>query len=309
MARPALNQDIIIKRFRAKHGDFYDYSLVVYRHIHQDVTIICPFHGEFHQKPYNHCKAGCRQCAKDTEIARRGWSLDRFLDSASSIHGSRYCYGNTVYKGLKFKVEIKCRDHGIFWQEANSHLSGAGCPQCDKSKKLDTATFVERAVKIHNGLYSYEKVDYQGLYKKVIITCKIHGDFLQAPTNHLAGNRCNKCASGKFVMENEWLDHMNIPDDGHSRQVRIELASGRYVVVDGIDHTTSTIYEFLGDRWHGNPRIYEPDDVNPVNKKTYAQLYALTCNRRLQLEALGYSVVEMWEQDWKLIKNQLLVCT
>ena len=31
---------------------------------------------------------------------------------------------------------------------------------------------------------------------------------------------------------------------------------------------TNTIFEYHGDFWHGNPKIYKPDDMNNVSKRT-----------------------------------------
>ena len=38
------------------------------------------------------------------------------------------------YVNKKTKVCIICPKHGEFWQEANSHLRGVGCPFCNESK-------------------------------------------------------------------------------------------------------------------------------------------------------------------------------
>lgn len=58
---------------------------------------------------------------------------------------------------------------------------------------LNTEKFIIKAVLKHNALYSYEKSIYTGCFNKVIITCKIHGDFEQTPGSHLYGCGCPKC--------------------------------------------------------------------------------------------------------------------
>ena len=42
----------------------------------------------------------------------------------------------------------------------------------------------------------------------------------------------------------------------------------RQISVDGYDHTTNTIYEFLGDYYHGNPNLYKSNEYNKINHKT-----------------------------------------
>lgn len=59
--------------------------------------------------------------------------------------------------------------------------------------KHTTQSFIARAKEVHGNKYNYDKVDYQGYYTKVIITCPIHGEFLQTPGNHLEGRGCKKC--------------------------------------------------------------------------------------------------------------------
>jgi hypothetical protein len=54
--------------------------------------------------------------------------------------------------------------------------------------------FLEKANKIHNGFYSYNKSKYINARNKITITCPVHGDFEQLPYNHLIGKGCNKCS-------------------------------------------------------------------------------------------------------------------
>ena len=49
--------------FRQVHGDFYDYSKVIYINSCTKVIIICPVHGEFEQTPNSHLSGqGCPEC-------------------------------------------------------------------------------------------------------------------------------------------------------------------------------------------------------------------------------------------------------
>ena len=57
------SQEQFINEARAIHGDKYDYSKVVYDGADKKVTIICPKHGEFHQKAIVHLMGcGCPKC-------------------------------------------------------------------------------------------------------------------------------------------------------------------------------------------------------------------------------------------------------
>lgn len=53
----------VIDKFKKVHGNKYNYSKVEYINSGKEVCIICPTHGEFFQKPYNHWKGyGCPKC-------------------------------------------------------------------------------------------------------------------------------------------------------------------------------------------------------------------------------------------------------
>jgi hypothetical protein len=52
-----------LKKARAKHGERYDYSQVFYDFAKTPVTIVCPYHGVFHQTPDSHLRgSGCSGC-------------------------------------------------------------------------------------------------------------------------------------------------------------------------------------------------------------------------------------------------------
>lgn len=60
----ALNQEELIIKANKLHNNKYDYSKFVYVNAHRKVTITCPVHGDFKQKPRDHInnKHGCPKC-------------------------------------------------------------------------------------------------------------------------------------------------------------------------------------------------------------------------------------------------------
>jgi hypothetical protein len=77
-------------------------------------------------------------------------------------------------------------------------------------------------------------------------------------------------------------------------------------LVDGYDPETKTIYEFLGNYWHGNPKLFSPNGVNICNQKTFGELYQDTFDRLHRLKLFGYKIKYVWEQEWdKFIKKKL----
>lgn len=59
--------------------------------------------------------------------------------------------------------------------------------------KLNLDIVIERSKKVHGEKYSYNKSVFKDVDTKMIITCPIHGDFEQAPKNHMRGQGCPKC--------------------------------------------------------------------------------------------------------------------
>ena len=90
------------------------------------------------------------------------------------------------------------------------------------------------------------------------------------------------------LKEKEWLDSLGITE----RQYPIANYK-----VDGYDPETNTVYEFLGDYWHGNPEVYDPDDYNKSCSKTFGQLFDETNIRLEHIKSLGYNIITKWEND------------
>jgi hypothetical protein len=138
---------------------------------------------------------------------------ETFIKKAKEIHGSKYDYSKVEYKNAKTKVIIICSIHGEFEQQPGSHVSNTqprGCAECGKkSKKNTTEKFIEESIKVHGDKYDYSKVNYIKNSEDVIIICKIHGEFLQQPNNHIAGSGCKKCTKPKMTKD-EFLEKIEL---------------------------------------------------------------------------------------------------
>lgn len=79
--------------------------------------------------------------------------------------------------------------------------------EAEKMRVIDTDSFIERAKQLHKDTYDYSKTVYTDSKSNVIITCKVHGDFEQNPTNHYTKSGCPKCAkSGYKYSQEEVID-------------------------------------------------------------------------------------------------------
>ena len=191
----------VISRFKAVHGDKYDYSNVVYTKMVNKVEIICPEHGSFYQTPHGHLKGqGCGKCGIASRAKKRTSTSDKFIKKAKEIHGEKYDYSKVEYVNSQIKVVIICPVHGEFYQKPNSHLNGEGCIECARDGfrekfAMSKDEFIKRSQEIHNDKYDYSKVEYVNNNTKVCIICPEHGEFYQIPMSHLKGNRCPECGN------------------------------------------------------------------------------------------------------------------
>ena len=131
------------------------------------------------------------------------------IDRSNEVHKYKYIYDKMDYVNAKTKVCIICPEHGEFWQTINKHLQGQGCPKCAGNQALTTETFIEKARQVHGNEYIYDKTVYKNNKSKVIVTCKIHGDFKVNAGNHLKGCKCPKCVGGIQYTKEEFIERAN----------------------------------------------------------------------------------------------------
>jgi len=125
-----LTKDQFIEKSQTHHGIRYDYTHTHYQSTRIKVTIICPEHGPFRQRPDDHMAGrGCPGCSGNARIA----SSD-FIRKAHKVHSGKYSYSHSKPTGNRSKVTIVCPKHGKFKQSVEGHLAGHGCPRCLTSR-------------------------------------------------------------------------------------------------------------------------------------------------------------------------------
>ena len=219
-----------IKRAKAKHGSRYGYSLVEYVSAKEPIIIVCKLHGEFVQLPNSHLNgAQCRKCSDSERVIPLKEVLARFR----KVHGKRYDYSKISYTDTKGSIDIVCAVHGVFSQAVINHLRGNGCPQCSIFGGLGLERWLVKVKALHGDKYSYDKAIYVNGDTKLIITCRIHGDFLQCAGDHGVGRGCPKCGrANKKISTKEWItkaklthglrfDYSNVDYQGSKEYVTI----------------------------------------------------------------------------------------
>lgn len=135
-------------------------------------------------------------------------SSDQFKEKAGIVHKNKYIYDKVVYVNSRTKICIICPQHGEFWQLANAHLQGQGCPVCSKEVRKPCTTKDDLLNKfriLYKDKYSYDLSKFTKLTDQIKIFCPKHGWYLQRAINHLNGHQCPLCTHGKKYTTSEFI--------------------------------------------------------------------------------------------------------
>ena len=115
-----LSKESVIARFRAVHGDTYDYSFVEYINNKTPVKVICPTHGVFRIAPEHHANGvRCQKCAIEARKANKVYGIG-INDSNSPTRTKSY----RAWRGILGRCySNKC---------LAKNPTYAGCSVCDK---------------------------------------------------------------------------------------------------------------------------------------------------------------------------------
>ena len=141
-----LSQSEFVRRSREKHNGRYLYPRTAYKSMYVPVTVTCRAHGDFEVLPVRHLFRG-KGCVHPDCDGRRDPSrrksnhakagrnrtrnyLSSLPEKLEKVHGGKYVYDFSKFKGARKTMAILCPAHGEFEQVVSHHLRGNGCPQC-----------------------------------------------------------------------------------------------------------------------------------------------------------------------------------
>lgn len=196
MGRKITTEEFIL-RATTTHGGKYDYSNTALDNGSRSrITYRCKLHGGIEQLASGHLQGkGCVKCS-----GKEVWTPESLKKRALKVHGDTYDYSNTDFSDVGASTVIGCDIHGEVKQTLRSHIRGGGCGKCGQDKTissvlLTTSDFIDKANKVHKGVYTYKNTVYENSETKVSITCNLHGEFYQVPHSHLKGSGCRLCAN------------------------------------------------------------------------------------------------------------------
>lgn len=82
----------------------------------------------------------------------RKLTQEEFILKCKEKHGDKYDYSLVDYTNISNKINIICKDHGVFEQCAKNHKDGQGCPKCAGNISITKEDFLK--------LYSRGEYDY-----------------------------------------------------------------------------------------------------------------------------------------------------
>ena len=88
-------------------------------------------------------------------------------------------------------------------------------------------------------------------------------------------------------------------NENGGKEYRVPYNNDKYFFLDAYDEDTNTVYEFHGDYYHGNPNIFNAEDLNKTVKKTFGELHEATMQKKAVLEDLGYNYISIWESEFQ----------
>ena len=310
-------QSVFIEEAIKIHSNKYDYKDVKYEKNNTNIIIFCnQCNTNFYQTPATHLRgSGCYDCSMKNNGLNQRTSTELFIKQSIIIHGNKYDYSETIYETAKIHVKIICNIHGFFEQTPYHHLRGYGCHKCAidinaNRCRLSLEQFNEKAIIIHGDKYDYSKVEYINNSTNIKIRCIEHDIwFEQMPSNHLRGSSgCYKCSFKHYSKaQMTWIlfieKYYNIKIDHAENGGEYKITTR--MKADGYCEDTNTIYEFHGDLWHGNPNIFDKEDIPYFGQKTFGELYQKTLEREQLIRDMGFNLVVMWESDWNKINNSI----
>ena len=220
--------------------------------------------------------------------------------------GGAISYRETEYAPVKQK--FACRECGNKWLATARDVLHCkkGCPECGRKQasekmRMSHAEYELRVYELYEGrLRPLDK--YAGYNCRLRHECACGHIAELISTRVLKGTYtcrvCTKASSGAYSMVSQvWLagiasirkyDDLVYATKGGEHIIDL---NGTRMKVDGYSASTNTVFEFLGDCFHGKGRSAVPG-------KTRKELLKSTLVRFMKLNLAGYSVYYVWESDF-----------
>lgn len=192
-----------------------------------------------------------------------------------------------------------------------------------RTTKLTQKEFIQRCKENFGDSYTYDNTVYTNIRSKVIVTCKVHGDFEKKPTALLRGSGCQKCNKNwqsylqrRRMTTKEFVDKATRKHDGFYFYDKSKYFNSRTKVTitcpihgdfdqQAGSHLEGCGCQKCGDLKHGDYRpwyIKTYFDRFPEKKNDPATLYLLYCAEE-DFYKIGITVKENVEERVKYMAH------
>jgi hypothetical protein len=185
-----------------------NFSKVVYTHSLDNIKVICKHHGTFEvcAKDFIHNKFGCPHCYNENArrkiktVGRKKLSIEKYKKRLAAAQPELKLLR---YTSLSDPAVVECTRCGQAWIRncAISILKAGQKLQCtcNKSELANYSAKQKRMIELAEEKYpqyDFSKTKYSGRSGKIIVTCRIHGDFETTYFNlvyNKTPNLCKEC--------------------------------------------------------------------------------------------------------------------
>ena len=237
-------------------------------------------------------------------------TTEEFIIKCKAVHGEKYDYSLVKYINCKTKVEIICKEHGIFNQEAHAHINKQGCSKCPGGKgggsdrKLTIDILKERCYNLHKDEYSILSTCYINNHTKIMIKHnKCNHEWLVKPIHFSNGSGCPNCYnkskgenSIKLFLEKEKIKYnpqYSFDDCRYKNRLSFDFYLPQYntcIEYDGKQHF-QPIEKFGGDNG------FELTKIRDNIKSSYCE------NNKINLIRIPYTKLKKIEE---ILNNTIL---
>lgn len=140
-------------------------------------------------------------------------TLGEFIKKANEKHNFKYDYTHSVYVNSQTKIKVICDNNHEFLVRPDMHLNrGDGCRKCKNLKMVKSNdSFIEELRLVFDGFdFDFQEVQYSGVYNKVKIICRKHGEFQKSPNFLLKGVGCPECNTYNKMDRDKFIERANI---------------------------------------------------------------------------------------------------
>lgn len=134
-------------------------------------------------------------------MKRERLNQESFIEKAIKIHGNKFDYSKSIFKGKRKKIKIRCLTCGNNINVlADYHLKSktGSCNYCNvESKKLTTEDFINKVKKARGNEFSFEKTRYINSKTKVKVFHRRCGKLILVDPSNLvksSGTGCRRCS-------------------------------------------------------------------------------------------------------------------